>query len=394
MSNHYNAIVLGLGAMGAAIACQLPRKARRGKQRFLGIDRFSPPHIYGSTHGDSRITRLAIGEGEEFSPLAIRSHELWREYEGLTKRQLLTTNGGLVISSSDKTSSLHGSNFFQNTVSAARRYNIRHEILDAQAIRKRFPQFNVDDAEVGYFEYSAGFLRPEECIKSELELAKRGGVELHTNERVLSFEPKGQLVAVNTDSASYTTEKLIVTAGPWIKKFIEEKYRRFFAIRRQVMFWFDVEKSIVAFLPGKFPIFIWEPRTTKYGIYGFPAIDGPLGGVKIASEQHEAETDPDVVDRTIHQPEVDAMYDTYVAPHLKGLRNQCVKAVSCLYTVTPDFGFVIDEYPDFENILVVSPCSGHGFKHSAAIGDVVSDLITTGESKIDISNFSLGRFLR
>src|SRR6185295_7980348 len=126
----YDAIVLGLGAAGSATLYQL---AKRGA-RVLGIDQFDPPHTLGSTHGDTRITRLAIGEGAHYTPLAVRSHEIWRELEAATGANLLTTNGGLVIANAAGNWSLHGTSFFSTTVAAARKHNIAHELLDSAAL--------------------------------------------------------------------------------------------------------------------------------------------------------------------------------------------------------------------------------------------------------------------
>src|SRR5580692_10504360 len=160
----YQAIVIGLGAMGSAALYQL---AKRGAS-VLGIDRYAPPHVHGSSHGDTRITRLAIGEGEHYTPLARRSHEIWREIEKETGADLLTVTGGLILSSPTKTAFTHVEDFFENTLAAARKHGIAHELLDAGEIRKRFPQFAVRNDEVGYFEKEAGFLRPEECVRSQL----------------------------------------------------------------------------------------------------------------------------------------------------------------------------------------------------------------------------------
>jgi sarcosine oxidase len=174
----FHTVVLGLGAMGSAAVCQL---AKRG-HRVLGIDRFEPPHAYGSSHGDTRITRLAIGEGEHYTPLALRSHELWRELERETGESLLINCGELIISSAAKTSISHGERFFANTLAAARKHGIAHEILDAAAIRRRFPDFNVRDDEVGYFEREAGFLRPEACVHAQLALARQHGAKIRTGD--------------------------------------------------------------------------------------------------------------------------------------------------------------------------------------------------------------------
>lgn len=394
MSNHYNAIVLGLGAMGVATVRSFSENKKSGF-RVLGIDRLSPPHIYGSTHGETRLTRQAIGEGKEYTDLSLRSYEIWRGIERQARTRLLTITGGLIISGSNKDSILHGvegSRFLENTIAEAERRDIRHEVLSGRDVRRKFPQFNADDDEGAYFEYDAGFLDPEECVRAQLELAEAGGVELHRSEQVLGFEPEGSLIAVRTTASSYLTEKLIITAGPWIGKLLEERYKKLFTVFQQTMFWFDVEKAIAPFMIGNFPVFYWATRTIN-GIYGFPAISGLLGGVKIATEQYVVEADPDNALQPITQPEIDAMYETCVRPYINGLSRRCIKAARCFYTVTPDFGFVIDRYPECENVLIASPCSGHGFKHSAAIGEVLRDIATTGESKIDVSSFSLKRFL-
>ncbi len=381
-------IVLGLGAMGSATAYQL---AKRGN-RVLGIDQFSPPHIYGSTHGDTRITRLAIGEGKQYTPLVMRSHELWREIGQETGKTLLTANGGLIISSKGVVA--HAKDFFENTVEAATKYKIPHEVLNAEQIRKRFPQFNIQDNEVGYFEPSAGFLRPEECIRAQLDLAKKYGAEIHIDEKVLSYESTKDGVTVTTTKGTYYAEKLIITAGPWLPELLGEKYTHYFKVIRQVLFWFDTKGPIEHFLPKNCPIFIWELHGSKQGMYGFPAVDGVGGGIKIASEQYETTTTPELVERAISKVETDEMYENFIAPYFPSLTNKCIRAVSCLYTVTPDSDFIIDKHPEMENVIVASPCSGHGFKHSAAVGEALAQLTTDGKSTLDLSGFKFDRFIK
>lgn len=153
----YDAVILGLGAMGSAAAYQLAKR----KARVLGLDQFAPPHALGSSHGDTRITRLAIGEGTHYTPLALRSHEIWREIEGETGADLLTVTGGLIVSSAASTARVHVADFFANTVAAAQKHGIAHELLESGDIRRRFPQFHIRDGEIGYYEAQAGFLRPK-----------------------------------------------------------------------------------------------------------------------------------------------------------------------------------------------------------------------------------------
>ena len=384
----YEAIVVGLGAMGSAALYQL---AKRGV-RVLGIDRYAPPHDRGSTHGDTRITRLAIGEGAHYTPLAKRSHEIWREIEKETGADLLTVTGGLIISSPAKTAFTHVEDFFANTVAAARDHGIAHELLDAREIRKRFPQFAVRDDEVGYYEKEAGFLRPEACVRTQLELAARYGADIRTNERVMTLRAAQNEALVETDKNSYTAERIILSLGPWLPELIGSKYSGMFKVFRQVLYWFHA-KNIEPFLPKNFPIFIWELRGTRQGVYGFPAIDGENGGVKVATEHYETVTSPDWTRRDASREEIAAMHEVCVAPYLAGLSGDCVRTVTCLYTVTPDFAFVIDAHPDFERVIVASPCSGHGFKHSAALGEVLAAHIVDGKSALD-SSLAACRFSR
>ena len=384
----FETIVLGLGAMGSAALYQLAQKGNA----VLGIDRHSPPHAFGSTHGDTRITRLAIGEGEQYTPLVLRSHELWRELEARTGENLLTIRGGLILSSSAKTSITHVENFFANTLAAARKYGIAHELLDARQIRRRFPQFKVADDEHGYLEPGAGFLRPEACVRAQLALAEMHGAEIHRGELVLGFDPSGGEVTVTTEQATYAADVLIVTAGPWLCGLVDHALARCFKVYRQVLFWFDLEDAASPFLAADCPVFIWELQARPQGIYGFPPLDGPHGGVKIATEQYGATTTPEAVDRVVTEEETRATYENYVAPYVAGVSARCVRTAVCLYTVTPDFGFVIDMHPESERVIIASPCSGHGFKHSAAIGEALAELAVEGASRHDIGAFSLARF--
>jgi sarcosine oxidase len=388
MTQTRHTLVIGLGAMGSAAAYHLAKR----RHPVLGIDRYRPPHPHGSTHGETRITREAIGEGQHYSPFAIRSHELWREIEREIGRELLTPTGLLVISSAGGSATMHVPGFLETTVAAARRYGIPHELLSAADIRKRCPAFNVDPEEVGYFEPGAGYLRPEACVAAQLELAERYGAELHYGEKVLQVEQAGARVVVRTDRATYIAEHVILSAGPWLPELLGGGRAGPFSVTRQVLYWFAPRESVAPFLPERFPVFIWEPRHAAEALYGFPAIDGPAGGVKVASGAYGETTTPDTVEPPVDERSIERMYETLVAPCLPDLSGRCLKALTCLYTVTPDAGFVIDRHPDHDRVLIVSPCSGHGFKHSTAIGEAVAELVTEGDSRLDLSPFRLARF--
>ena len=389
MKDKFDAIVLGLGAMGSAAIYQL---AKRGKT-VLGIDQFSPPHHYGSTHGESRIIRQAIGEGEHYVPLALRSYQLFREIEKEMGKELLTITGGLTLESRQSEAVMHGrQNFLDQAISCAQKFNIRHDILEPQDIKKRYPQFAVTN-ERGYFEYDTGFLRPELCVEAQLRLAQNYGATLQTDEKVISLISRGNSeVTVRTSHAVYAAEKVVVTAGPWVSEFLPPAYSPFFKVYRQVMYWFMVRDHCRStFLPGQFPIFIWICEEGRnFGFYGFPSLDGKT--IKLASEQYDVVTAADKEDRTVSEAEKQSMYFHYMRGRLPGLSDRCESAATCLYTTTPDANFVIDFHPDNDRIIIASPCSGHGFKHSAAIGEVIADLAVDGVSKIDISSFSIERF--
>lgn len=386
-TTNFETIVIGLGAMGSAAAYQLSKKGNK----VLGIDQFAPPHKIGSTHGETRITRQAIGEGEEYVPLSLRSYEIWDELEKKTGKKLLTITGGLIVGN-DTHNSLHGRNhFLQTTVDTAQKFNISHSVLSAGELRERFPQFRIEDSYVGYFENNAGFLRPELCVETQIELAKLQGAQINFNEEVQRLLPLTDgSVEVRTDKGIYQANKVIVSAGPWISQFFPQ-YADHFKIYRQILYWFDIKEDMTPYLPENFPIFIIV-GTGENDIYGFPAIDGPHGGLKVAFEEYLTDTIPENVNREISREEIKRAYDNYVARHLPGLSDKCVKAVSCLYTVTPDHNFVIDTHPEYPQIIIASPCSGHGFKHSAAIGEVLSELAIDGKSHFDLSAFKINRF--
>jgi sarcosine oxidase len=384
----FDAIVVGLGAMGSATLYQLAKTGRR----VLGIDRFSPPHNRGSSHGETRITRLANGEASHYTPLVRRSHAIWREIEHETGAELLTITGGLIMSCSLVTESTHVPEFFSRTLDAAKTHGVPHEVLDAAQIRKRFPQFEVDDHESGYYEPSAGFVRPEACVEAQLRLAEKHGAAIHTGETIIRCSSANGETIVETDKTNYRARQAVLSAGAWMPDFIGSGYERNFRVFRQTQHWFDVSSAPEQFAPGKFPIFIWELHKAGKVIYGFPAIAGANSGIKIATERYDVTTSPDSPD-----PGPDdfvGMHRDLIAPFIPAVGSRRLRSETCLYTVSRDADFVIDRHPEMENVVVISACSGHGFKHSAAIGEAVAQWISAGRSPIDLSPFRLSRFGR
>ncbi|MFL6690137.1 MAG: N-methyl-L-tryptophan oxidase [Alphaproteobacteria bacterium] len=385
--DRYDVAIVGLGAMGSAAALQL---ARRGA-RVIGFDRFVPPHALGSSHGETRVTRLAIGEGDHLTPLVMRSHALWREIERESGAKLLSETGALIISSERNAAQTHVAGFFAKTLAAAEKFAIAHEVVDAAQIRTRWPQFDVADDEVGYFEPTAGFVRPEDCVRAQLDLARKHGAQTCLNETVRAFEATPNGVHIDTDKGTYSASRLILAAGAWLPGLRGPRYASLFKIYRQAQIWFEVDDP-AAFAPARFPVFIWELQNSARGIYGFPALNGARA-IKVASEEFTATTSADAASREVSKAEIAAVADL-VVPNIRGVTRCCVRATTCLYTVTPDFGFVIDVHPEYERVLIASPCSGHGFKHSPAIGEALAQLALGEPCGFDLTPFRLSRLTK
>jgi sarcosine oxidase len=383
----HDVAVVGLGAAGAATLYQL---ARRGVS-VIGIDRFSPPHVFGSTHGDTRITREAIGEGESYTPLVQRSHAIWRELEADTGEDLLTQCGGLIIEAAGGgAAGHHRHEFLASTIACANRYGIKHELLSAADVAGRFPQFALDGDESAYYEPTAGFVRPERCVDAQLTVAARLGAEIHRDERVLAVEPSGSGVRVRTDRGVHDAARVVLAVGPWVRDFVEPAQLRLFNVYRQVLAWFELEPEAVDHTPGAMPVFIWGLNDGN-AFYGLPSIDGTRE-IKVATEELDEATDADEVSLDVDPAEPRSLHDSLIRTRLPGVSARCVRAARCLYTVTPDANFVIDDHPDLPGVLLVSPCSGHGFKHSAGLGEAIAQRVTTGTSDAELSPFRLDRF--
>ncbi|HEX2541202.1 MAG TPA: N-methyl-L-tryptophan oxidase [Caldimonas sp.] len=379
-----DAVVVGLGAVGSATCHHLAR----GGARVVGIDRFTPPHDFGSSHGLSRVTRLAIGEGEAYVPLALRSHELWRDLEAECGEQLYRPTGGLIVSSDTADGRpYHGSDgFFARTVRVAQAFGIAHELLSAAQIRSRFPAFAVRDDERGYLEPSAGVLFPERAVAAQLRAAERCGATLRLQERVLRFEPRAGGVDVVTERGRVSADRVVVTAGPWTAGLGVGLSDGTLRVQRQALFWFRTTTPAL-YRPDACPLFIWmHGARPDDALYGFPMVDG-IAGVKIAAEQYEVETDPDQVDRAVTAAEAAAMFERHIAGRLNGIVRDVVRTATCLYTSTPDAAFRIRAHPASPAITVVSACSGHGFKHSPALGEALAAKVLGTPPRVSLASW-------
>jgi sarcosine oxidase len=387
MQNHYDAIVIGLGAMGSAALYQL---ARQGAN-VLGIDQFRPPHTLGSSHGESRITRLAIGEGAAYVPFAQRSHAIWRELEAESGSALLTLSGGLIICPTGGGAQFHGQrDFVEHTATIANQFNIDHQILDAETVRQRWPQLRITDREHAYYEPTGGIVAVERAIETQLRLAKQRGATIHLEEQVLGYTATADGVTVTTKAGAYQANKLILAAGPWVRTLLSKQLTNQFSIYRQVIYWFETETP-AQFHSDRFPFLIWIGNTPEEYFSLFPYMEGGTVGAKVLTEEYLETVTPTSVDRTVHAQEVQRIYRDFVQRRVAGVQARCLKSAVCLYTNTPDENFIIDFHPESERVIVASPCSGHGFKHSAAIGETLAQLALTGKSVLDVSPFAFAR---
>lgn len=380
ISMSYDVIVLGLGAMGSAAAQHL---AQRGT-RVLGIEQFTPPHDKGSSHGGTRMIRQAYWESPDYIPLVLRSYELWRKLERDAGTKLLTITGGLILGSAK-------SQLVRGGIGAARAHGIPYSVLSPKEISSRFPAITPLEEDVAVHEELAGYLLPEECIGAQLKVAAESGAELHLNEKVLNWEAHDGRVEVATDRAMYEAGHLIIAAGPWANQAL----RHMFPLRvtRQVMVWIRPLGGIEPFLPRRFPVFLCDSPEDGLPGYGFPAVDGPSGGVKAAIHGSDIECSPDTIDRLIH--EIDgAEVIRRLTPRFPALNGEIVKAATCMYTMTPDEHFIIGPHPQFPAVSIACGFSGHGFKFAPVVGEILADLAINRTTNHPISIFSPTRFSR
>ncbi len=290
----------------------------------------------------------------------------------------------------------HGSSsFLAETIAAAQANNIEHEVLRTAEVERRFPQFRLAHDEVGYFEPGGGFLRPEACVETQLDLACTLGAEVHSGETVLKVQAMPTSVEVQTDRGTYSTAHAIVSAGPWIGKLLPHVISRHLLVYRQVMTWFALARNLGRYTPQNFPVFIWITGSQKRDMfYGFPAIDGTEAGMKTATERYDTAIEPDNVDRTVTDDETASLYHDYIASRLPEVSSQCLRATTCLYTVASGARFVIDQADDYGRILFASACSGHGFKHSPAVGEALVRKAIGLAPLVDLQMFSAAHLPR
>jgi sarcosine oxidase len=348
----------------------------------------------GSSHGETRITRQAIGEGRDYAPFVLASHRIWRELEAETGEHLLKDCGVLVMAPGTGVTSHHGKpDFVARSIEVAQEFDIPHEVLTGAEVRRRFPQFVGLAADAkAYFEPGGGYVMPERCVDAQLTRARELGAEILTGTEVLAIEQDGSGVRIETSHGPILADRAVVSAGAWTAPLLGAPFDRLLTVTRQVLHWFALD-DVTAY-GADAPVFIWMHGATDVDyLYGFPPMPGDAR-IKVATEQYARSTTASTIDRSVDPAESAEMYRRHVEGRLAGATPQVAQAAACLYTVTPDRGFIIDRHPGQDRVMVVSACSGHGFKHSAGIGDAVADALAGGGDRYDLSPFSVARFAR
>ena len=376
----YDVIVVGVGSMGSAAVHTL---AARGL-RVLGLESFGPAHDQGSAHGGSRIIRQSYFEGPAYVPLLRSAFEGWRQLQEQSGRDLLRLCGGIYIGDPDNP-------VVTGSREAAMVHGLPHEVLDAPEIRSRFPTMRPADHAVGVYEPNAGYVRPEETVLAGVDLARRHGAVLHFHESVTGWKATSGGVEVTTAAGRYGADRLVLTPGAWAPRLLPGGAP--IVVERQIFYWFapDFTAGVPyeSYADGH-PVYIEETDGNGL-IYGFPMIDGPGGGLKLAFyRQNAGFTTPETIDRTVHADEVDAMRRRAVQlfPHLTG---PLVNAATCMYASAPDDHFVIGRLDETPQVVVACGFSGHGFKFVPVVGEIVADLVQTGTTTHDIDLFDLQR---
>ncbi|WP_078391420.1 N-methyl-L-tryptophan oxidase [Shouchella patagoniensis] len=370
----YDTIIIGAGTMGMAAGYYL---SKRGK-RVLLLDSHNPPHVKGSHHGDTRMIRFSYGEGESYVPLLLRANELWRDLEKESGESLFTQTGVLNVGKEDST-------FIKNVISGSANYNLPLEVSSANEINNKWNGFSLPKTFIGCFESMGGYLKTSEIINSYRNLASSNGAVLQTNSKVISIKPSSDKVVVSTKEQSFEAETLIVAAGAW-SKWILEMLDLALPLQplRKTFGWYEAKHSYDS---PHFPCFTFE--TVNGTFYGFPNINGK--GLKVGRHDGGEAVNPDKPLHKFHLKD-DLELKKFLHNYMSEKNFTLNEGKTCLYTMTTDEHFVLDQHQVYQNIAIAAGFSGHGFKFGSVIGEILSDFISTGQSNFDLSSFRMNRF--
>ncbi|WP_313899616.1 N-methyl-L-tryptophan oxidase [Tunturiibacter gelidoferens] len=375
----FDAIVVGLGAMGSATAYQLSKRGAK----VLGLEAFTPAHDKGSSHGESRIIRQAYFEDPAYVPLVLRAYELWDQLQEESNEDLLTITGGVAIGPTKGA-------LVAGCLRSAKQYGLGHALIDAKEMQRRFPQFALTEDEVAFYEEKAGYLKPEECIRQHLRGASKRGADLRFEEPVLSWtaSQEGDGVSVTTEKETYNAKSLVISVGPWFAELVSDVSMPV-VVSRRVLFWLKPLYESSNFDRGVFPIFLWEPEGSPL-FYGLPRISED-GSPKVGIHSGNETCTPSTIDRRIN-PRDESAIRSAIGTRIPSLNGEVSHATTCMYTMTPDEHFIVDTHPDHPQVILAAGFSGHGFKFSSVVGEILCDLAMARETSTDIRIFSGSRF--
>ena len=356
--------------MGSATAYHLAKRGRK----VLGLERFEIGHDRGSSHGITRIIRLAYAEDPRYVPLLRRAYELWREIEAIAKEPLLIVTGGV-------DAGLEQSDTIQGSLRSCREHSLPHELLSAADLHRRFPGYQLPKTMVGVYQPDGGFVLSERTILAYVAAARSEGAEIHSGERVQRWEVKGGEVEVRTSAGHYRANRLVITAGAWASQLIPNLRA---VPERQVLIWTDPRRPEF-FQPSVFPIFNLEAPEGRF--YGYPIYGIP--GFKAGRYHHREErADPDTLDRECHPEDERVLRDVF--RYFPDAEGPTLSMKTCMFTNSPDGHFLIDLHPDHPQVSFAAGFSGHGFKFASVVGEIMADLaFEGGYRRADLRLFSL-----
>ncbi|MCD7111167.1 N-methyl-L-tryptophan oxidase [Rhizobium sp. DKSPLA3] len=372
MTARFDVAILGLGAMGSAAAAHL---AARGVS-VIGFDAHYPAHGLGSSHGDSRLIRLGYFEDPSYVPLLQRAYANWRAMESRLREDILTITGVLQIGLPD-------SKIVSGTRKSSEMHGLASETIDAKALRLRHPAFAIDDDEIAVLDPQGGYLRPEAAVMGYVKLAATDGAALHFGEKVTAIHREADGIAIETATSRYSACKVIVATGSWIADLVPDLAGKAVPIK-QVVAWYQPTDGFIA-TPQRMPAFIRD-EGEEGSYFGFPAIG--VDGIKVGRHAHFMEPiDPHAPNPPVNTRDTDLL-DAFVRHRLPTAAGMRVRATTCRYTMLPSEDFLIDLLPSDPRIVVASPCSGHGFKFTSVVGEILADLALEGGTRLPIDAFS------
>ena len=366
--------------MGAAACYHL---AKRGA-KVVGVEQFDVPNREGSHHGKSRMIRKAYNEHPDYVPLLERAYQLWDELQEKAKEPIINRTGGLYLGES-------GDSVVTGSLISAKRHGLAHRHLSHAEIKSDFPAFNVTESFTGFFEPEGGYLRPEDAIVEHAWQASGLGAMILTNTPVLSWSASTEGVEVRTAEGILHADQLIISAGAWTGKLLTDLGVEL-TVTRQVQAWFEPEGDPEQFSPENFPCWFIETNA-PHGHYGFPILPKQKG-LKIAEHRPGDVVPIDQVGKAIADPtdeELGALQQT-LAQYIPEGAGKLLKSCTCLYTNSPDQHFIVDKWPDNERVTLAAGFSGHGYKFSSVMGEVLADLAMEGSTKLPIEFLGLSRF--